>query len=168
MWTVGVASVGHNGGVTSLKERIENDLATAMKAREETKVSTLRMLKSAIQNAEVAGDAAVVLTDDQTIAVLRAEAKKRAESAQIYADAGRTEAAAKERSELSIIEAYLPAAMSDDDVRKIVEEEVAKAAALGATGGKAMGAVVKAVRERVGAGADGGKIAALVKAALGN
>ena len=129
MWTVGVASVGHNGGVTSLKERIENDLATAMKAREETKVSTLRMLKSAIQNAEVAGDAAVVLTDDQTIAVLRAEAKKRAESAQIYADAGRTEAAAKERSELSIIEAYLPAAMSDDDVRKIVEEEVAKAAA---------------------------------------
>ncbi|MFM8810569.1 MAG: GatB/YqeY domain-containing protein [Actinomycetota bacterium] len=154
--------------MTSLKERIENDLATAMKAREETKVSTLRMLKSAIQNAEVAGDAAVVLTDDQTIAVLRAEAKKRAESAQIYADAGRTEAAAKERSELSIIEAYLPAAMSDDDVRKIVEEEVAKAAALGATGGKAMGAVVKAVRERVGAGADGGKIAALVKAALGN
>ena len=168
MWTVGVASVGHNGGVTSLKERIENDLATAMKAREETKVSTLRMLKSAIQNAEVAGDAAVVLTDDQTIAVLRAEAKKRAESAQIYADAGRTEAAAKERSELSIIEAYLPAAMSDDDVRKIVEEEVAKAAASDATGGKAMGAVVKAVRERVGAGADGGKIAALVKAALGN
>ena len=168
MWTVGVASVGHNGGVTSLKERIENDLATAMKAREETKVSTLRMLKSAIQNAEVAGDAAVVLTDDQTIAVLRAEAKKRAESAQIYADAGRTEAATKERSELSIIEAYLPAAMSDDDVRKIVEEEVAKAAASDATGGKAMGAVVKAVRERVGAGADGGKIAALVKAALGN
>jgi len=160
--------VGQNGGVTSLKERIESDLATAMKAREETKVSTLRMLKSAIQNAEVAGDEAVVLSDDQTIAVLRAEAKKRAESAQIYADAGRTEAAAKERSELSIIEAYLPAAMSDDDVRKIVDEEVTKAAASGATGGKAMGAVVKAVRERVGSGADGGKIAALVKAALGN
>ena len=160
--------MGQNGGVTSLKERIESDLATAMKAREETKVSTLRMLKSAIQNAEVAGDEAIVLSDDQTIAVLRAEAKKRAESAQIYADAGRTEAAAKERSELSIIEAYLPAAMSDDDVRKIVDEEVANAAASGATGGKAMGAVVKAVRERVGSGADGGKIAALVKAALGN
>ena len=78
---VGVVSVGQNGGVPSLKERIENDLATAMKAREETKVSTLRMLKSAIQNAEVAGDEAVVLSDDQTIAVLRAEAKKRAESA---------------------------------------------------------------------------------------
>ena len=165
---VGVVSVGQNGGVPSLKERIENDLATAMKAREETKVSTLRMLKSAIQNAEVAGDEAVVLSDDQTIAVLRAEAKKRAESAQIYADAGRSVAATKERSELAIIEAYLPAAMSDDVVRKIVDEEVAKAAASGATGGKAMGAVVKAVRERVGSGADGGKIAGFVKAALGN
>ena len=165
---VGVVSVGQNGGVPSLKERIENDLATAMKAREETKVSTLRMLKSAIQNAEVAGDEAVVLSDDQTITVLRAEAKKRAESAQIYADAGRSEAASKERSELAIIEAYLPAAMSDDDVRKLVDEEVAKAAASGATGGKAMGAVVKAVRERVGSGADGGKIAGFVKAALGN
>jgi uncharacterized protein YqeY len=163
-----MASVGHNGRVTSLKERIENDLATAMKAREETKVSTLRMVKSAIQNAEVAGDEAIVLTDDQTIAVLRSVAKKRSESAQIYADAGRTEAAAKERSELVIIENYLPAAMSDDDVRKIVDEEVAKAAASGATGGKAMGGVVKAVRERVGSGVDGGKIAALVKAALGN
>lgn len=165
---VDVVSVGQNGGVPSLKERIENDLATAMKAREETKVSTLRMLKSAIQNAEVAGDEAVVLSDDQTIAVLRAEAKKRAESAQIYADAGRSVAATKERSELAIIEAYLPAAMSDDVVRKIVDEEVAKAAASGATGGKAMGAVVKAVRERVGSGADGGKIAGFVKAALGN
>ena len=168
MFTVVVASMGQNGGVTSLKERIESDLAAAMKAREETKVSTLRMVKSAIQNAEVAGDEAVVLSDDQTIAVLRAEAKKRTESAQIYADAGRAEAATKERAELAIIETYLPAAMSDDDLRAIVEEEVAKAAASGATGGKAMGAVVKAVRERVGAGADGGKIAALVKATLGN
>ena len=89
--------MGQNGGVTSLKERIESDLAAAMKAREETKVSTLRMVKSAIQNAEVAGDEAVVLSDDQTMAVLRAEAKKRAESAQIYADAGRAEAATKEQ-----------------------------------------------------------------------
>jgi len=138
-----------------------------MKAREEAKLSTLRMVLSALQNAEVAGDEAIVLTDDQAIAVLRSEAKKRAESAQIYADAGRTDAATKERSEQAIIEAYLPAAMSDEDVAKIVAEEVAKAAAAGATGGKAMGAVVKAVRERVGSSADGGKIAALVKSALG-
>ena len=153
--------------MTTLKDRIKSDITEAMKAREEAKLSTLRMVLSALQNAEVAGDEAIVLTDDQAIAVLRSEAKKRAESAQIYADAGRTDAATKERSEQAIIEEYLPAAMSDEDVAKIVAEEVANAAAAGATGGKAMGAVVKAVRERVGASADGGKIAALVKSALG-
>ncbi len=153
--------------MTTLKDRIKSDITEAMKAREEAKLSTLRMVLSALQNAEVAGDEAIVLTDDQAIAVLRSEAKKRAESAQIYADAGRTDAATKEREEQAVIEAYLPAAMSDEDVAKIVAEEVANAAAAGATGGKAMGAVVKAVRERVGASADGGKIAALVKSALG-
>ena len=153
--------------MTTLKDRIKSDITEAMKAREEAKLSTLRMVLSALQNAEVAGDEAIVLTDDQAIAVLRSEAKKRAESAQIYADAGRTDAATKERAEQAIIEAYLPAAMSDEDVAKIVAEEVANAAAAGATGGKAMGAVVKAVRERVGASGDGGKIAALVKSALG-
>lgn len=138
-----------------------------MRAREEAKLSTLRMLLSAIQNAEVAGDEAIVLTDDQEIKVLQSEAKKRAEAAQIYADAGRTDAAVKERAELVVIEAYLPAAMSDDEVAAIVADEIAKAAATGQTGGKAMGAVVKAVRERVGSGADGQKIATLVKTALG-
>ena len=158
---------GQNRGVTTFKDRIKADITEAMKAREEAKLSTLRMVLSAIQNAEVAGDEAIVLTDDQTIKVLQSEAKKRAESAQIYADAGRTEAAAKERAELAVIEAYLPAAMSDDEVAAIVADEIAKAAAVGQTGGKAMGAVVKAVRDRVGSGADGGKIAALVKGALG-
>jgi uncharacterized protein YqeY len=153
--------------VTTFKDRIKADITEAMKAREEAKLSTLRMVLSAIQNAEVAGDEAIVLTDDQTIKVLQSEAKKRAESAQIYADAGRTEAAAKERAELAVIEAYLPAAMSDDEVAAIVADEIAKAAAAGQTGGKAMGSVVKAVRDRVGSGADGGKIAALVKGALG-
>ena len=158
---------GQNRGVTTFKDRIKADITDAMRAREEAKLSTLRMVLSAIQNAEVAGDEAIVLTDDQVIKVLQSEAKKRAESAQIYADAGRTEAAAKERAELVVIEAYLPAAMSDDEVATIVADEIAKAAAAGQTGGKAMGADVKAVRDRVGSGADGGKIAALVKSALG-
>lgn len=160
--------IGQNRRVTTFKERIKSDISEAMKARDELRLSTLRMVLSAIQNAEVAGDEAIVLSDDQALAVLRAEAKKRAESAQIYADAGRADAATKERAECAVIEAYLPAAMSDDDVAKIVAEEVAKAAASGATGGKAMGAVVKGVRERVGSGADGAKIAALVKSALGS
>lgn len=158
---------GQNREVTTFKDRIKADITEAMKARDEAKLSTLRMVLSAIQNAEVAGDEAIVLTDDQAIKVLQSEAKKRAESAQIYADAGRADAAAKERAELAVIEAYLPAAMSDEEVAAIVAEEVANAAAAGQSGGKAMGAVVKAVRERVGSGADGGKIAALVKSALG-
>lgn len=117
--------------------------------------------------AEVAGEAAKVLSDDQVLEVLRAEHKKRLESAEIYEGAGRTEAAIQERAEAAIIEKYLPAAMADDELGKIVAEEVAIATASGVTGGKAMGAVVKAVRARAGASADGSKIAALVKAALG-
>jgi len=151
----------------SMKDTIKADLTTAMKAREEVVTSTLRMVLAAITNAEVAGDEAVTLNDAQVTVVLQAEAKKRSEAAQIYADAGRAEAAAKERAELAIIERYLPAAMSDAELDAIIVEEVAKAKAAGAAGGKAMGAVVKAVRERAGSGADGARIASAVKAALG-
>ena len=151
----------------TLKDQLKADLTEAMKAHDEATRDTLRMVLAAISNAEVAGDEAVVLSDEQTLGVVRTEAKKRQEAAQIYRDAGRTELADKESAELAIIERYLPAAMSDEDLGKIIAEEVAKAASSGATGGKAMGAVVKAVRERVGSQADGGKIAALVKAALG-
>ena len=101
------------------------------------------------------------------ILIFFAEVKKRNESAEIYAGASRAEAAQTERAEAAIIESYLPAAMSDEELGKIVAEEVATATAGGVTGGKAMGAVVKAVRARAGASADGAKIAALVKAALG-
>ena len=153
--------------MSTLKETLKANLTTAMKARDEATVSTLRMVIAAVMNAEVAGDNAVVLTDDQVMAVLLAEGKKRTEAAQIYADAGRAEAAAKERSEFAIIERYLPAAISDDELNTIVAEEAAKAAAAGATGGKAMGVVVKAVRERVGTGADGSRVSSAVKAILG-
>jgi uncharacterized protein YqeY len=150
----------------SVKARLHADLTVAMKARDELTLSTIRMLRSAITNAEVAGDTAVELTDEQAIAVLRSEAKKRAESADVYEQAGRAELAAKERAELAVIEGYLPAAMSDDELTTIVDDEVAKAAAAGAEGGRAMGAVIKAVRERAGATADGARIAALVKSKL--
>jgi len=152
--------------VSTLKETLKADLTTAMKARDEATVSTLRMVIAAIMNAEVAGDAAIVLTNEQAMAVLLAEGKKRTESAQIYADAGRGEAAEKERSEYAIIERYLPAAISDDELAAVAQEEAAKAVAAGATGGKAMGIVVKAVRERVGTGADGSRVSAAVKIAL--
>jgi len=137
-----------------------------MKARDEITVSTLRMAISAVRNAEVAGDEAVELDDDQVTAVLQSEAKKRTEAAEIYEQSGRTDSAAKERAELAVLEAYLPAAIGDDELAAIVAEEVAAAAASGNVGGKAMGMVVKAVRARAGAAVDGGKVAALVKAAL--
>ena len=152
--------------MASLKDTLKSDLTAAMKAGDETGRSTLRMALSAITNAEVAGEEAVELTDDQVMAVLQAEAKKRSEAAEIYAQAGRTEAAQKEQAELAVLERYLPAAMSDDEIKAIVTEEVAAAAAAGNTGPKAMGLVVKAVRARVGAGADGSVVANLVKAAL--
>jgi uncharacterized protein YqeY len=119
-----------------------------------------------VTNAEVAGDEAVELSDDQVTAVLQAEAKKRSEAAEIYEGAGRTDAAAKERAELAVLERYLPAAMSEAEIAAIVAEEVAAAAAAGNSGPKAMGTVVKAVRARVGASADGSVVANLVKAAL--
>ncbi len=151
----------------SLKAQIQSDLTAAMKARDAVTTSTLRMLRAAIGNAEVAGTEAIELTDEQTLDVLRAEAKKRAEAAKVYDDAGRAESAAKEQTELDIIERYLPAAMGDDELAQLVAEETARAAAAGSDGPKAMGQVIKAVRDRAGATAEGGRIAAAVKAALG-
>jgi uncharacterized protein YqeY len=153
--------------MTSLLERLQHDLNAAMKVKNDVEKSALRMAIAAVKNAAVAGDEAVTLTDDQVVAVLQAEAKKRSEAADIYKDAGRTDAEANERAELAILEKYLPARMSDDELRSIIAAEVAAAAAAGATGPKAMGQVVKAVRAKVGSNADGSQIAALVKAALG-
>ncbi len=150
----------------SIKSRLQSDLTASMKARDELTTSTIRMLRAAITNAEVAGSEAIELTDEQAIAVLQSEAKKRAEAADVYEQAGRADSAAKERAELVVIERYLPAAMSDDELQAIVSEEVGKAAASGAEGQRAMGQVIKAVRERAGAAADGGRIAAMVKSAL--
>jgi uncharacterized protein YqeY len=150
----------------TIKSRLQTDLTASMKARDEVTTSTLRMLRAAITNAEVAGAEAIDLTDDQAIAVLQSEAKKRAEAAEIYEQAGRAESAAKERAELTVIERYLPAAMSDDELQAIVAEEIASAKTSGAEGQRAMGQVIKAVRERVGAAADGSRIAAMVKAEL--
>jgi uncharacterized protein YqeY len=152
--------------VTTLKDTLKNDLTAAMKSGNDVAKSTLRMALSAISNAEVAGDEAVELTDEQIVKVLQAESKKRAESAELYEQAGRTDAALKERAEAEVLAAYLPVAMSDDELAAVVSDEVQKAAAAGNSGMKAMGSVVKAVRERVGSSADGSKIADLVKSAL--
>jgi uncharacterized protein YqeY len=151
----------------SLKDDIQAAITAAQKDQDALRLSTLRLMLAAIMNAEVAGKEKIELTNDQTIDVLRSESKKRAESAEIYEQNGRAESAQKERAEAAIIAEFLPAAMDDSALNTIVAEEVANAKAAGADGPKAMGVVVKAVRERVGQGADGSRIAAAVKSALG-
>jgi uncharacterized protein len=157
--------LSHDGAM-SLKAQIKHDQTEAMRGRDQLTLSTLRMVGAAIQYAEVAGAEAIELTDDQVLDVLRSEAKKRVEAADLFEQAGRAESAAKERAELVVIQSYLPAAMSDEDLTAIVTEEVAKAASSGAVGPKAMGSVIKAVRNRAGSLADGQRIAAAVKGAL--
>lgn len=152
--------------MSGLEEQLRHDLTTAMKARDEVATSTLRMVRAAIVNAAVAGAEAIELTDDQVRDVLRSEVKRRSEAAELYAAAGRAESASKELAERSIIERYLPAAMGDDELDAIVAEEIARAAADGVTGTRATGVVIKAVRERVGTGVEGARIAAAVKASM--
>ena len=151
---------------SQLLELLRTDLNTAMKERNQLKTSTIRMVLSAVQVASVAGDEAAELTDTEITAVLRLEAKRRSEAAELYENAGRTEQAASERDELAVIEAYLPAAMDDATLQDIVNEEIAVARETGAEGPKAMGQVISAVKDRVGDGADGGRIASAVKALL--
>jgi hypothetical protein len=154
--------------MSARKQQLQSDLTEAMRARDEITVSTLRMTLTAITKAEVAGTEAVELDDDAILVLLASESKKRAEAADLYEQGGRAELAAKERAEMAVLARYLPAALSDDELAAIVADEVAAAAGSGATGGKAMGQVIKAVRERVGQQADGSRIAAAVKAALGS
>lgn len=148
------------------KDQLQTDLTAAMKAKDALTVSTLRMALAAITNAEVAGKQQVTLSDDDVLAVLAAEARKRTESAEVYEQAGRAEMAAKERAEAAVLEAYLPAQLSDEDLATLVAEQVERAAGNGLTGPKAMGTIIKAVREQVGTAADGARVSAAVKAAL--
>jgi len=151
---------------SQLLEQLRGDLNAAMKSRDQVTTSTIRMILSAVQVASVAGDEATDLSDAEITAVLRSEAKRRVEAAELYEQAGRAEQATSERCELAVIEKYLPAAIDDAALQAIVDEEIAVAREAGAEGPKAMGQVIKAVKDRVGDGADGGRIAGLVKASL--
>lgn len=153
--------------MTSLKEQLQADLTTAMKARDEMGSSTLRMVLTAVTNEEVSGKESRVLTDEDVITVLGREAKKRKEAAEAYDSADRAELAQRERDELAVIERYLPEQLSAEDVQAIVDAAVAQVQAGGASGGAAMGQVMKIVQPQVKGKADGGQVAAMVKSALG-
>ncbi len=150
-----------------LKDRIQADLTEAIRAQDSTTVSTLRLVLTAITRAETAGTEHAELDDDAVLGVIGAEVKRRVEAAATYADAGRTDRAEAERAEQAVLERYLPAALSDDELTAVVAEEVAAARAAGHAGKAATGVVIKAVRARAGAGTDGRRIAEAVQAALG-
>jgi uncharacterized protein YqeY len=152
--------------MTSLKEQIQADLTSSIRAKDSLTSGTLRMVLSAITNEEVSGKESRVLTDQDLITVLNREAKKRKESATAFDDAKRPELADKERAELEIIQAYLPAALSDAELTAIIAAAVAQATADGASGQSAMGAVMKLVTPQVAGRADGAMVAAAVKSAL--
>jgi len=153
--------------MSALKDQLQSDLTTAIKSRDEVTAATVRMVLTAITNEEVAGKEARQLSDDDVMTVLGREAKKRREAAEAYDAAQRPELAARERDELGVIARYLPQPLSDAEVSAIVEGAVAEVAATGATGGQAMGAVMKIVQPQVKGRADGSVVAAQVKAALG-
>ena len=149
------------------KQTIRDDLTAAMKARDSELTATLRMLLAAVGNAEVAGKEQVALSEEQLVNLVRAETKKRNESATLYANAGRQALADNELAEVAILARYLPAAMPDSELTSIVATAIADAAAQGHTGPKAMGIVMKAVKEKAGGTVDGGRMSAVVKTALG-
>ncbi|MGH3316395.1 MAG: GatB/YqeY domain-containing protein [Nocardioidaceae bacterium] len=151
--------------MAELKERLRADLTTAMKARDTLRSSTLRMVLTAITNAEVSGKQARELDDQQVVDVLSTEVKKRREAATAYDDAGRQELADKERAEAKIITDYLPEQLSDEEVRAIVTAAVESTGAAG-EGMKAMGKVMGLVQPQVKGRADGAAVAAEVKRQL--
>jgi uncharacterized protein YqeY len=150
--------------MSTLEQRLHDDLTAAIRSRDEVVSSTLRMALTAVKNEAVSGDSARELSDEEVVAVLGREAKKRRESATAYDDAARPELADRERAELAVLEGYLPAQLSDDELAALVAAAVAET---GADSMKAMGQVMKVLTPRIAGRADGGRVAAAVKSALG-
>jgi len=148
----------------ALEHRLHEDLTSAIRARDQVASATLRMALTAVTNEAVSGSAARELTDADVVTVLRREAKKRRESATAYDDAHRPELAARERAELAVLEGYLPAQLDDDELAALVAAAVAET---GADSPTQMGVVMKVLTARVAGRADGGRVAAAVRSALG-
>ena len=137
----------------TLLERVDADLKDAMRAKNATKLGVLRMLKAALKNAAIEKSGAEAALDDaETIQVIRKQTKQRQDSIESFEKGGRAELAAKEKEELSILNSYLPQAMSADELTKIVRETITE---VGATSKAQMGAVMKALQAKVAGRADG-------------
>ena len=151
--------------MNSLKDRLRTDLTSAIKARDEVRSSTIRMILTAVTNAEVAGSVAKELSDDEMLSVLATESKKRREAAVAFEEGNRPEMAAKERAEAAVIADYLPEQLSPEEIAGIVTAAVEQVGAAGA-GPKAMGKVMGLVQPQVKGRADGAAVAAEVRRQL--
>ncbi len=149
-----------------LKDRLRADLTTAIKARDDIRSSTLRMVLTAVTNAEVAGKVAKELSDDEVLTVLASEAKKRREAAVAFEEGNRPEQAAKERAETAVLQDYLPEQLGPEEIAAVVAAAVEKLGAAG-SGPKAMGQVMGIVSPQVKGRADGAAVAAEVRRQLG-
>ena len=147
----------------ALKEKLQNDLTEAMRARDEVRSSTIRMILTAIKNEEVSGKEARDLSDAEVITVLSREAKKRREAAEAFEQAGAADRAANEKAEGVIIAEYLPAQLSESEIKELIAAAIAES---GATGPQQMGQVMKLIQPKIAGRADGGIVSLLVKAAL--
>lgn len=146
-----------------LKNRLHADLTDAMRAQDELRRATLRMVLAAIGNEEVAGAQARALTDQEELSVVVREAKKRREAAEAFRSGGATERAERELAEQGVLAGYLPQQLSDPELDELVARAVAET---GAEGPRAIGQVMKAVGPVVAGRAEGGRVAAAVRAAL--
>ncbi|MCG5215258.1 GatB/YqeY domain-containing protein [Streptosporangium sp. KLBMP 9127] len=149
--------------MSALKDRLKTDLTVSMKARDEIRTRTIRMALAAISTEEVSGKAARELSEEEVAKVLMREAKKRREAAEAFADAGREVQAKAELDEHAVLEEYLPAQLSDEELGRLVEEAVAES---GAEGPRAMGQVMKVLNPKVAGRAEGGRVAQAVRARL--
>ncbi|MFD8532138.1 GatB/YqeY domain-containing protein [Streptosporangium canum] len=149
--------------MSTLKDKLKTDLTASMKSRDEVRTRTIRMALAAVNVEEVAGRTARELSDDEIIKVLTKEAKKRREAAEAFSGAGRTEQAQAEVDEQAVLEEYLPAQLSDEELGKLVDEAMAET---GAAGPQAMGQVMKVLNPKVAGRAEGGRVAQAVRARL--
>jgi len=149
--------------VSALRERLQADLTEAMKARDELRLATLRMALTAIKNEQVSGGESRELSNEEIVAVLSREAKKRRESAEAYDQAGRPELAQRERDEGLVLDNYLPQQLSDEELAALVAEAIAET---GASDPRQMGQVMKVVSMQLAGRADGSRAAAEVRRQL--
>ena len=147
----------------SLKEKLQNDLTTAMRARDEIRSSTLRMILTSIKNEEVSGKEARELSDSEIITVLSREAKKRREAAEAFDQASAKDRADQERAEGVVIAEYLPKQLSEDEIKSMIAAAIAET---GANSPAQMGLVMKSLQPKIAGKADGATVSSLVKAAL--